>query len=106
MRLGEHQEYFAGDLGKLLVHAYALGYRVRMGDVLAHDGHKDGSQHYKKLAADLNLFLEGDYLTKTSDHQVLGDYWESLDDLNRWGGRYNDGNHYERIEGGWRDGTA
>ena len=101
MRLGEHQEAFTLDLGKLIIWAYDQGYRIRTGDVHAHDGHKDDSQHYKKLAADLNLFMNGDFITSTAGHKPLGDYWESLDEHNRWGGRYNDGNHYERMEELW-----
>ena len=101
MRLGEHQERFAEDYGKLLTWLHANGYSARLGDVLAEDGHKENSQHYKKLAADINLFYDGDFLTRTKDHKPLGDYWESLDPLNRWGGRYDDGNHYERMEEPW-----
>ena len=102
MRLGEHQEQFSRDLAELIIHAYTEGYTIRMGDVFAHDGHKKGSQHYKKLAADLNLFLDGIFITSTEGHKPLGEYWESLDDLNRWGGRYEDGNHYERMQEPWR----
>ena len=103
MRLGEHQEYFCSDLGKLITYAYGLGYRIRMGDVFAHDGHKDGSQHYKKLAADLNLFIEGEYIKDERGHDLLGKFWEELDEHNRWGGRYDDANHYERMETLWRE---
>lgn len=102
MSLGTEQEEFTRDLGLLLVWYYGRGYRIRMGDVWAKEGHKDNSQHYKKLAADLNLFMGGEYLTETSDHEAGGKYWESLDPKNRWGGRYEDGNHYERMEDGWQ----
>ncbi len=103
MSLGTEQEEFSRDLGLLLVWYHTRGFRIRMGDVWAKTGHKDNSQHYKKLAADLNLFMGGEYLTETSDHEAGGAYWESLDPKNRWGGRYEDGNHYERIEEGWRE---
>ncbi len=102
MRLGEHQEAFSRDLAELIIHAYAEGYKIRRPKVFAKTGHKKGSQHYKGLAADLNLFLDGIYITSTEGHKSLGDYWESLDDLNRWGGRYEDGNHYERMQEPWR----
>jgi hypothetical protein len=52
------------------------------------------SVHKLKLANDINLFKDGMYLTKTEDHKVFGEYWESLHPLCRWGGRWNDGNHY------------
>ena len=64
---------------------------------------KFGGLHYMQLAADVDLFIwqpdrgTWDYVTD-SEHpawQSLGEYWESLDDLCRWGGRFRliDGNH-------------
>lgn len=97
LRLGEKQELFSRMLFLLLIEAHRLGYTVRMGDVLATSGHIKGSFHYKKLAADLNLFLDGEFLQETEDHQKLGEYWESLGGT--WGGRYEDGNHYSLGEG-------
>jgi hypothetical protein len=52
------------------------------------------SLHELLLALDLNLFKDGKFLDKTEDHQFLGEYWESLHPLCRWGGRFKDGNHY------------
>ena len=55
-----------------------------------------------RLAIDLNLFqividedgYEKDiYLDKTEDHERLGQWWE--DNGGIWGGRFDDGNHYE-----------
>ena len=98
--LGEKQELFSYLLGLLILKAYALGFKVRMGDVLAKPGtHKENSNHYIKLAADLNLFLNNKYLDKTEDHKQLGDYWKSLHHLCRWGGDFSnpDGNHYSLL---------
>lgn len=95
MRLGEKQELFAQLIAEHIVWLYEQGYKVRCGDFFAHDGHKPNSNHYLKLAADLNLFLDGEYLTETEDHKDSGEKWESRHELCRWGGRYNDGNHYE-----------
>jgi len=53
------------------------------------------SQHCRRLAIDLNLFKDGVYCSTTEAHKPFGEYWESLNTLNRWGGRFNDGNHYE-----------
>jgi len=53
------------------------------------------SQHIRQLAIDLNLFKDGVYLEETEDHRPFGDYWESLNPDNRWGGWWSDGNHYE-----------
>jgi len=100
LKLGQKQELFAECLGMLINYIYFKGYKIRMGDVFAKTGHSKNSNHYKKCAADINLFKDGKYLTKTSDHGEFGEYWESLHPMCRWGGRFNDGNHYELQ--GWR----
>lgn len=60
--------------------------------------HMPNSCHYYKLAADLNLFKDGRYLTKTEDHKPFGEYWESLGGA--WGGHFGDANHYSLEHGG------
>ena len=101
MTLGKKQELFALCFAKLILKAYELGYTVRLGDVYAKRRdpleHKADSQHYNKCAGDVNLFKDEVFLTHTMDHLILGTYWETLDPLCRWGGHYNDGNHYELI---------
>jgi hypothetical protein len=92
MTLREKQSEFMEALGKLIEFAYAQGYELTGGDLLAKDGHKKESFHYKRLAIDLNLFRDGRWLTSTDDHAPLGHYWEILGGT--WGGRFNDGNHY------------
>ena len=100
--LGDKQEEFSYKLALLISYAYANGYKVRMGDVLAHDGHRTESLHYLKLAADLNLFKDGVYLVATEDHRLLGEFWESIG--GSWGGRFStpDGNHYSLAYQGRR----
>lgn len=61
-----------------------------------------GGTHELSLGADLNLFRDGVYLTETEDHRPLGEYWESLYPLCRWGGRFGDGNHYSITHEGVR----
>lgn len=57
--------------------------------------HKRGSMHYIRLAIDINLFTKsGEYLSDTESHKPFGEFWESLHTLCRWGGRFQDGNHY------------
>lgn len=51
------------------------------------------SLHEEKLAADWNLFKDGAYLSRTEDWKEVGEYWETLHPLCRWGGRFGDGNH-------------
>jgi len=70
-------------------------YHTTGGDLWARDGHKVNSNHYARLAIDINLFSnEGAYLTNTEAHKPFGKFWESLHPLCRWGGWFGDGNHY------------
>jgi len=97
--LRETQSLFAGLVGKLIVWVYEQGWELTFGDFNRPDGHghMPNSNHYIRLAADLNLFIGGEW--KTSDcleWQKIGAYWESLHDLCRWGGRFTqvDLNHF------------
>ncbi len=100
MRLGEKQELFAELYAEHLIWLHAAGYKTRLGDVFAHDGHKDNSNHYLKLAGDINLFKDGDFITTTEGHRISGEQWETRHELCRWGGRFDDGNHYSLIHEG------
>ena len=101
--LRERQSEFASKVPMLINKALELGYEVTLGDayrdprVHGSFGERKGygeskSFHKLRLAIDLNLYKEGKYLTKTEDHKVLGEYWESLG--GSWGGKWQDGNHY------------
>ena len=111
MRLGAKQELFADLISEHIQWLYGREYSVRIGDVYAHDGHRPNSNHYVKLAADLNLFMDGEYLMNTSDHLESGLKWETRHELCRWGGNWDkddhpgepgedDGNHYSLIHEG------
>lgn len=50
------------------------------------------SAHKHRLAIDLNLFKDREFLQSTKDHEFLGKYWESVGGI--WDGRFNGGNHY------------
>lgn len=87
----------------LINKAKELGYQVTLGDAYRDPrlhgemGTKKGyghpkSAHKLRLAIDLNLFKDGVFMSKTEDHQALGEWWESQGGT--WGGRFNDGNHY------------
>lgn len=100
MGLQTRQTAFAFALAILLTRAKLMGYEITIGDVWAvpcpickYYGHKPNSKHRLKLAADLNLFSNGVYLDKTEDHRPLGEFWEKIG--GKWGGRFDDGNHYE-----------
>ena len=92
MTLREKQSEFVRMVSKLIDYATSQGYDLTFGDAYAKSGHMKDSLHYSRLAIDLNLFQNGNYLTATEDHRPLGEYWESIG--GSWGGRFNDGNHY------------
>jgi len=90
---------------RLLDRAHEMGFEVRGGDLFRDPrvhgavGVKMGyghprSAHKNKCAIDLNLFRDGAFLQATEDHRPLGEWWEQQHELCRWGGRFNDGNHY------------
>ena len=97
--LREKQTAFARAVPRLIDAAFVLGYEVTLGDCFRDSRCAYGSQsskHKRRMAIDLNLFKDGVYLTKTEDHLALGHFWESIGGT--WGGRFNDGNHYEWPE--------
>ena len=61
--------------------------------------HMRHSLHYVRLAADMNLFVRDGgslrWITNGDDPAwtEMGEYWESLDPLCTWGGRFDDANH-------------
>lgn len=96
MSLRKRQSEFAARVPGLINKAIALGYEVTLGDAYRDPRCPYGSKssrHKSRLAIDLNLFRDGEYMTRTSAHQKLGEWWESQGGI--WGGRFNDGNHYE-----------
>lgn len=97
MSLGTLQRQFTACIGHLISFAYSRGYELTFGD--AYRDHRvpyghPRSCHRSRLAVDFNLFENGKYLQTTEDHKELGEYWEGLHPLARWGGRFKDGNHY------------
>lgn len=66
----------------------------------ANPEHLRNGQHPKRLAADLNLFVDGKYITGYNVYwDMLGGFWKNLSGENRWGGDFSsrDYNHFERI---------
>lgn len=122
MKLSDHQWEFLKDLALLTIFANDWGYKLTGGELwrtertqkyyLAAGKSKTlNSQHLKRLAQDYNVFLAGKLLNKSNLEdwekiKFLGDYWESLNPLNRWGGDFNKNNikdgfidtpHFERY---------
>ena len=105
MTLGEKQRRFTKCIGMLIGYAYTNGYELTFGDAYRDPrlhggwGEKKGygaarSVHKVRLAVDLNLFKDGKWLQDSADHKFLGQYWKDLDPSARWGGDFEDGNHY------------
>jgi hypothetical protein len=107
-KLTETQFSFSRDVAKLIDYIFAKNYYCSIGEVYRppetaqlYAKQKRGianSQHCSRLAIDINLFSpEKVYLAQSMQYKFVGDYWESLNPKNRWGGRFNDGNHFERL---------
>jgi len=112
MTLRQRQSKFVQMVAELIHYATINGYELTFGDAYRDPrvhgamGEKKSysssmSFHKQRLAIDLNLFKDGKYLTSTSSHQKLGEYWESIG--GSWGGRWNDGNHYSLGENNGAD---
>lgn len=107
MSLSKKQRTFTFCVSELIQYAYAKGYELTFGDayrdprVHGEFGEKESysaakSTHKVRLAVDLNLFVDGEYISY-GDHPAwkeLGEWWESLDEDARWGGRFQDSNHF------------
>jgi hypothetical protein len=110
--LRQKQSAFAALVAQLLLRAIELGYEVTLGEAYRSPEEaarlakgKKGivrSLHCDRLAIDLNLFKNGQYLTSTEAHRPLGEWWEQQSDVVTcaWGGRFGDGNHYSMAHGG------
>jgi hypothetical protein len=105
MTLRQKQSAFAKLLPRLLDKAHELGFEITLGDAYRDPRvHGDmgvrksyshpSSGHKLRLAIDLNLFKDGEFCEGSGSHKELGEWWEKQHDLARWGGRFNDGNHY------------
>lgn len=105
MTLRQTQSRFASLVPALINKAIELGFEVTLGDayrdprVHGDVGVKMGyghpkSIHKRRMAIDLNLFKNGEFMEGSDAHRELGEWWEKQHPLARWGGRFNDGNHY------------
>lgn len=112
--LRQKQSLFARLLAQLITWVYshpgweltfAEGY---VGDTDARDGdydgpHMKGGAHYKRLGQDINLFVDGKWITGAHPAwDEIGEKWKSLHPLCRWGGDFNarDWNHFSLFHEG------
>lgn len=113
MTLSEKQQLFVSLIAQLITWANDKGYRLTFGEAYrtpeqAKLNAKSGagianSLHTQRLAVDFNLFINGEWQTKSEAFLPLGEYWESLGGT--WGGRFKsrpDGNHFSLEHNGVR----
>lgn len=117
--LRQHQFEFTRHIGFLINYVYANGLLTltfgraydlpEVQPILLEKGLTNtlDSQHPKRLAVDFNFFQGNYYLfsdpaRREQDFKLVlpvGEYWEDLDKLNRWGGRWKkpfDPFHFQR----------
>ncbi len=110
MTLGKKQELFSRLIVRLLQYIYKQGYEVRFAQfyrtpIEAKRLGFENSNHTRRLAADLLLFKNGKWLTKSKKYEFAGEYWEKLGPWHGvetvWGGRWKsrDGVHFSIRHG-------
>lgn len=98
---------FTVAIAELILYAKSQGYEIALAEGMDRRTEKDptsdhmnGSLHDIGLAQDLDLYLNGVYLTNSEDHVVLGTWWEDYGVAHGlplvWGGNFKkaDGTHY------------
>jgi len=107
MTLREFQSVFLRNVASLITWAFENGYELTGGELLRTKEQQEiyvnkglsktmNSQHLKKLAIDLNLFIDGIYQTDNEAYKQLAEYWESLHPNNVAGYFWGwDANHFE-----------
>lgn len=122
-KVAENQWMFLQDVAKLIAFASNRGYRLTAGEMYRTKEQQEiylkaglskanTSQHQKRLAVDLNLFVDDgegfEWEPGICPEWIeLGEYWEGLSPENRWGGNWDrddvagelgetDFNHFER----------
>lgn len=111
MSLVAEQAAFLLDVAQLIQKATELGWTVTGGElyrtaeqqqIYVKTGRSKtmNSNHLKRLAIDLNFFQQDRKLVYSKAAlQAIGDYWESLNPKNSWGGNWSsfkDVPHFER----------
>ena len=112
MSLSDEQFEFLQDIALLIQFASRRGYKITAGEMYRTEDQQRiyyeagrsmtmDSQHRKRLAFDINLFIDGKPVwTMRPEWKELGDFWKSLNKKNRWGGSdfgsFLDLPHFER----------
>ncbi len=103
--LVNRQIEFSRKIASLIAHAYTLGYGITLGDAYRDPrvfgdtsesigyGHAN-SNHKRRLAIDLNIFIDGEYITDNLPYKKLHSFWKLLggsmieNDLNHFSIKY------------------
>jgi hypothetical protein len=107
MSLRDLQSEFVVAVAKLILFGDGQGYEWTFGEAwrtpeqaalnAARGTGIRASLHVDRLAIDLNLFRDNQFLSDSAAHAPLAKYWKTLHPLARWGGdwkKLKDGNHY------------
>jgi len=106
--LSSKQKTFTFNVSLLIAYAYSNGFQLTFGEVYRtleqqkiyfNSGRSKtmNSNHLNRLAVDFNIFYDGKmlffdekkYSVDVETVRPLGEYWESLHPLNRWGADWN-----------------
>jgi peptidoglycan L-alanyl-D-glutamate endopeptidase CwlK len=110
------QSVFAADIARLIQFVHEKGWAISFGEAFRPIEMQEiyvkrglsktmKSKHLERLACDFNFFKMVDGKTvlviDKASLQAFGDYWESLDKKNSWGGNWKsflDCPHFERRD--------
>lgn len=110
MALVAEQAAFLQDAAALIQYAAQHGWTITAGELYRTPEQQDiyvktgrsktnNSYHLKRLAIDLNFFKDGKLIYDVQALKPLGQFWESLNPKNSWGGNWSsfkDVPHFER----------
>ncbi len=110
MTLRDDQNQFLSDVAKLIQYTQSHGFTMSGGELFRTEDQqaicvKKGlsktykSKHLTRLAIDFNFFKDGKIIDDPKTLEPIGRYWESLSDVNVWGGRWKspeDPYHFQR----------
>ena len=107
MTLRQKQSVFLLNVSKLISWAFEQGYELTGGELHRTEEQQaiyrknkkskaKRSRHQDRLAIDLNLFINGNYIRTREPYKPLAEYWKSLHSDNVAGYDWGwDANHFE-----------
>ena len=109
-KLSTEQQIFTQNISQLILKANSLGINLTFGEAFRTEYQQReylrtgksktmNSNHLKRLVVDFNFFINGRLVWEHPLITELGEYWESINEKNRWGGNFKnfkDTPHFER----------